>query len=144
MPNIASMLRDEISRLARKELKKEVSSLKKGAAQHRRDIASLKRQVKQLKQTNELLQKKILAKPVKAEVGTGKDDNLRFSAKGLVSHRQRLGLSAEDYAKLAGVSALSVYNWEKGKTRPRRAQVAVLAELRQIRKREALARLGAM
>jgi DNA-binding transcriptional regulator YiaG len=142
MPNIATALRDEVSRLARKELKKEVAILKKSSAQHRRDIASLKRQVAALQKSNALLQKKVLAKPIKAEVSGAKADKVRFSAKGLASHRRKLGFSAEDYATLAGVSPLSVYNWEKGKTRPRKAQVVVLAELRGIGKREALARLS--
>lgn len=141
MSNIASLLRDEIIRLARKELKCEISSLKKSSAKYRQDVASLKRQVKKLHQSSDLLEKKILAKPVKPDAN---QTPLRYSAKGLITHRAKLGLSAEDYAKLAGASALSVYNWEKGKSRPRKEQIAVLAELRKIGKREAIARLKAM
>jgi len=40
-----------------------------------------------------------------------------------------------------GVSGLSIYNWEKGKAKPRKEQVATLAALRGITKREAAARL---
>ena len=50
-------------------------------------------------------------------------------------------LSAEDYAKLARVSTLTVYNWEHGKTRPRKAQLAALIALRKMGRRDALAKL---
>lgn len=46
-------------------------------------------------------------------------------------------------AKLVGVSALSVYKSESGKTRPRRAQIKAIASIRGIGKREAQARLEA-
>lgn len=52
-----------------------------------------------------------------------------------------MGLSAADYAKLVGVSELTIYNWESGKTRPRQEQFAALVAVRGIEKREALKRL---
>jgi len=72
------------------------------------------------------------------EAGT----KFRFVAKGLRSQRARLGLSADEYAKLVGVSAQSIYNWEHGHATPRPAQVAAIARLRSIGKREARAQLG--
>lgn len=38
-------------------------------------------------------------------------------------------MSAADYAKLVGVSPQTIYNWEKGKTRPRKEQIARLSLL---------------
>jgi DNA-binding transcriptional regulator YiaG len=73
-----------------------------------------------------------------AERGGG----LRFSAKGLAGQRQRLGLSAAATAKLLGVSALSVYKWESGQTRPRAKHFPAIAALRSMGKREAAARLS--
>jgi DNA-binding transcriptional regulator YiaG len=69
------------------------------------------------------------------------DRPLRYSAKGLQSQRRRLGFSAADYGKLMGVSAQSIYNWEQGQAIPRGEQLAKLAALREIGKREARARL---
>jgi len=54
---------------------------------------------------------------------------------------RRLGLSAADYARLVGVSSLTIYNWEHGKSRPRKEQLAALVAVRGIGKREALRRL---
>ena len=48
MPSIATMFRQEIVRLSRKQARDQVSATKKAATQHRRDIAALKRQVAQL------------------------------------------------------------------------------------------------
>ena len=42
----------------------------------------------------------------------------------------------------SGVSALSVYKWESGKTRPRARQLEAIASLRKMGKREAQARLA--
>ena len=68
----------------------------------------------------------------------------RFSPKWLASHREKLAVSAADYAALVGVSALTVYNWEKGKTKPRPKQLEALAKLRTLKKREAWKRLDAL
>jgi DNA-binding transcriptional regulator YiaG len=44
-------------------------------------------------------------------------------------------------AKLLGVSSVSLYKWESGQSRPRRAQLEAIAAVRSIGKREAMARL---
>jgi hypothetical protein len=48
MPNIASVLKDEISRISRKEIRRETSSLKKSSTSYRSEIAALKRRVQEL------------------------------------------------------------------------------------------------
>ncbi len=65
----------------------------------------------------------------------------RFSPTWLAKHRAKLGLSAGDYARLVGVSGLTIYNWEKGKNRPRNAQLEALAAVRSMGKKQAMARL---
>jgi DNA-binding transcriptional regulator YiaG len=69
---------------------------------------------------------------------------VRFSAKGLVSQRKRLGLSAEDCGLLVGASGQSVYNWESGKARPREKHLAVLAALKSMGKKAVATRLSAL
>lgn len=138
MANLAAVLKAEIARLARKESKAQLDPLRKAAAAHRRDIAALKREVATLSR-----QLKLASRPAKAGAPAAEDGpRLRFSAKGLKSQRERLGLSAAEFGVLAGVSAQSIYNWEAGKATPRAAQVQSLAALRGIGKREAQARMG--
>jgi hypothetical protein len=43
MPNIASILKTEISRVARKEVRTEIETLKKASTHHRASIAALRR-----------------------------------------------------------------------------------------------------
>lgn len=137
MPNIAALLKEEITRLARKELRANTESLKKAVATYRSEIAALKRRVDTLER-----QAKRTAKVVSHVEPKPKDDSQhRFSAKGLAKHRQRLGLSAADYGALLGASALSVYKWEGGKVRPRASYLPAIAAVRSMGKREASARL---
>jgi DNA-binding transcriptional regulator YiaG len=143
MPNIASVMKEEISRLVRKELRRETERLKKASTQYRSDIAALKRRVTALEQVVARFEKQIAktaAVPVAAEARQG----ARFSAKGLHSQRQRLGLSAADMGTLIGVSPQTIYNWEAGSSRPRQQQVAAIAAVRGMGKREASTRLSEM
>jgi DNA-binding XRE family transcriptional regulator len=140
MPNIGTVLREEISRLSRRESRRQVDTTKKATAQHRRDIAALKRQVAQLQRRVAQLSHKVFgAAPAVTSAPSAK--RVRFAAKGLRSQRNRLGLSQTDLGTLLGVSAQSIYNWESESTRPRDEQLAKLAALRGIGKREAGARL---
>ena len=68
----------------------------------------------------------------------------RFSAKGLASQRQRLGLSAEQCGLLLGASSQSVYNWEQGKTRPLAKHLAAIAAVKGMSKKDATARLDSL
>jgi DNA-binding transcriptional regulator YiaG len=143
MPNIGAILKDEISRLCRREIRKQVQPVRKVSAGYRRDIAALKRQVQELQRRTSLLAKRAAqtgenntaGEPVKAS---------RFVAKGLRSLRARLGLSAPELARLMGVSDQSIYNWELKKTTPRKEQLATLATIRSLGKREARARLESL
>lgn len=140
MANFATVLKEEIKRLARKEAKAVTDTARRQSAQHRRDIATLKRQVSGLQKKVALLEKKVWKQGVGAGTGSA-DEQVRFSAKGLKSQRDRLGISAADYAALVGVSTQTLYNWEHGRSRPQRAQIQKLAAIRGLGKREALARL---
>ena len=50
-------------------------------------------------------------------------------------------LSAEEYGQLVGVSAQTVYLWERGKVRPGKAQFSNLIAARNLGRHDALARL---
>ncbi len=66
MPNVAAVLKEEITRLARKEVKDEVGPLKKTVAEQRRTIAELKRQVAILGRNQAFLRKQDKARLSKA------------------------------------------------------------------------------
>lgn len=140
MANIASFLKSEISRIARKEIRAETETLKKASAQYRSDIAALKRRLAE--------QERLIAKLRKDKPKATADDKaeetsqLRFRADGFASLRKKLGLSAADMGKLLGVSLQTIYHWEKGQSRPRVSQMQGIAEVRKLGKRGAAARLA--
>jgi DNA-binding XRE family transcriptional regulator len=141
MPNIGAVLRDEITRLSRKESRIQIDSTKRTTASHRKDIALLKRQVTQLERQVKALSR-TAAGTLPTLPATAGATKFRSVAKGLRSQRARLGLSAADFGKLIGVSAQSIYNWESEKARPRAGQIARVAQLRLMGKREARGELS--
>ena len=141
MPNIAAVLKEEISRLARKEARQQTAALHRASAQYRKDIAEMKRRIAELQRKIGPLEKQV-RKSVPSEAAGGDGERVRFTAKGLRSQRQRLGLSAEDYGRLIGVTDQTIYNWEHETARPRREQLAHIASLRRMGKKEAMASLG--
>ena len=108
MPNVASILKSEIMRIARKEIRAEVESLKKSVTSHRSEIAALKRRSEALEKELKRVHKSV-PQPGSAPIeNTGKAN--RFSAKRLAAQRQRLGLSADAVGLLVGTSGQSIYN----------------------------------
>jgi DNA-binding transcriptional regulator YiaG len=134
---IVNTLKDEIRRLAKREAKAEVAKAQKAATQYRAEVAKLKRQLRQREREIRLLRKHTTQQPEEDPLA-----GVRFSARSVRSQRNRLGLSIEDYAKLVGVAPLTLRHWEDGTSRPRRSQLAALVTVRNIGKREALARLA--
>lgn len=144
MPQFATALQDEIRRLARKEVKALTAVTRRAAVQHRRDIADLKRQVLKLSKLVNVLDTLERKRAPSQAAPESALEKARFSPGWIKARRERLKLSADGYAKLIGVSGLSVYNWEKGKSKPRKEALAKLVAIKEIGRREALRRLGMM
>lgn len=147
MANLASALRSEVTRLARKELRAETETLKKTAAAQRSEIAALKRRMSELEKALKALARTATRQTPKTRASATSEERgadasqFRFRAQGMASNRKRLGLSAEDFGRLVGASGQSVYLWESGKTKPRPGNLTAIASLRGIGKREVAARL---
>lgn len=144
MNSLTNALKSEIARVARKELKDELTSLRKATTGHRSEIAALKREVKTLRSQLKANEKVVKAvAPLKVEKEEERGRKLRFTAEGFAAQRAKLGISQAQMAQLLGVSGLSVYKWESGKVQPRAKQLQAIAGLRGLGKREAAARLAA-
>jgi len=140
MPNVASVLKSEISRVARKEVRGETVALKKAVSAYRTEIAALKRRAQSLEQALKRLSKVHMTAP-KTDAVVEEPGRFRFSAKSLASQRRRLGLSSVQCGLLLGASDQSVHNWEHGKTRPLARHMPALAALRGMSKKDASERL---
>jgi DNA-binding transcriptional regulator YiaG len=143
MPNIAAILREEICRLAKREIRRYTAATKQAVVQYRRDIAGLKRQLRQQAKEIAFLkaqeQRRLGQPPPKAKEAL---ESVRFSPRSVRAQRRRLRLSAAEYGKLLGVSGLTVYHWEHGQARPRKERLAALVAVRGLGRREALAQLA--
>ena len=106
MSNIASILKEEIARVARKEVRRETAALKKASVMYRSEIAALKRraseterQLRRFSKVSATASTPIAANDEEISQGT------RFSAKSVASQRRRLGLSAAECGLLIGATA---------------------------------------
>lgn len=139
MPNLAAVMKEEVLRLSRKEIRNELAPLRK-------TVSSLRQEVQGLKRDRAALQKELarlakVASAVNPEPAEADELSHAFMRPaGIKTLRKRLGLSAEQMGLLTGASGQSVYNWEGG-VRPRKAQMGKLVELRSLGKREVASRL---
>lgn len=143
MSDLSTVLKGEITRLAKKVVKQHLTSLQGASASHRQQLIALKRRLDEAEKELTKL-RRLMVKPGPAEAPADAGKKIRFVAKGLKPLRTRLGLSARDFGLLVGVSEQSVYNWEGRKAVPQAAQIAKIAGLRQIGKREARTRLESL
>ncbi len=141
MSNLATAFKQEIARVARRELRAEIDALKAAAARQRAAAAEVRRE--QVAMHRELA---VLRKQVKvltsnaAEQGGGKQ--LRFSPERLGAARKKLGLSARQLGLLIGVNEASIYAWESGKGRPGQEQLQSISAVRKLGLRALRARLA--
>ena len=165
MANLANALKEEIGRLAQKEVRQQTAGTVKSTAQCEREIAVLKRQVQDLRRELSSLRsqersRQTESKKTSKSTATGQKNGKAtgaapaparqsartssFSADRLKAHRERLGLSADNYGKLIGVSGLSIYNWEQERARPRKSSIEALMSIKGLGKRKAKERLEAL
>lgn len=141
MPNLANTLKQEIARIARKELRGELAGLRKAVTAHRTDLARMKRENVALEQEVRRLRREISRLlPSPTEPASEPDSRFRYSAERLSAARAKLDLSAADFGLLVGASGLSIYKWERG-TKPRAKFMPALAAAMRMGKREASAQL---
>ena len=144
MSQLMVVMKDEIRRIARKEIRAATAGLKKDKTTFRKAVADLRRQAKaQRASINQLLS--VATKQVKTATEAAEGSKARVTAKGIRALRKRLKLSQAQFGKLIGVSGHTVLKWEHGsgplklRSRTRRAFLAI----RKIGVREARLRLGA-
>jgi DNA-binding transcriptional regulator YiaG len=116
MPNVHTVLKEEIARVARKEIKAAVGKLRDDNQALKRSISALKRELASQDAELKHLRKQIgkSTKASAAKSSTGDDDDGRFwvTSNGIKSLRKKLGLTQAEFAELLGVSGQAVYQWE--------------------------------
>ena len=135
MAKIESVIKTEIVRLARREmraaflpLKKEVRQMSIKLSGLSKGIASLNRLAKELHLGEASPKLESTPEEVKAS---------RLTAGHILGLRRKIGISQRELGILTGTSPVTVLAWEKGKFKPKANKKAVLVALRKLGKREA-------
>ncbi len=139
------LLRKEIGRLARKEIRVELEPVRKILADQRGYIADLRRQLDALQNEVAATRKGTSNSKVSSDPNQPMPEGRSWiTGKGIKALRRRLGITQAGLARLAGVSGPAVVQWEKksGKIRLRKTTLTQIHEIRKMNKREAAARLG--
>ena len=143
MTDIASILKSEITRLARKELRVQIEPYKKSAAHLKTQVTALRDEVsvlkRELKALNMQSQRKV-APPAKEQ---SKASRMRFTAKGFATMRSHFGISRAEMGMLIGASDQSVRKWEDGTAVPRAKFQQAIFALRGVGSRAIAERLKA-
>jgi DNA-binding transcriptional regulator YiaG len=136
MGKVGSIIKSEIERLAKREMRKvsvplgrDVRSLKNKVSQLRKSVLSLERFTAQK-------QKELSNREIRLEAPPEEIKQSRFSPRLLQSLRKRLGITQKELAILAGVSLGAAHLWETGKFRPKDNKMGVLLALRKLNRRE--------
>jgi DNA-binding transcriptional regulator YiaG len=137
MPNIASVLKEEITRLARKEVKVQADPMAEKLVELRRVVSALRKQVADLAKTVGDIKGRVKSDEIISadDVADQDVEKSRITGGRIAAMRAKLGLSRNQMALLLGVNANSIYLWEQGKTRPRAAAKAKIMQLRGLGKR---------
>ena len=147
MPDLNKPIREEITRLTRKELKQALQDQKKINTALRKSLSAVKAECAELRREVKAVQK-LLPKPPSVEktpeVADDKLKRFRPTSRTVKTIRAKLGVSQADLAKLLNVSTQAVYLWERkeGQLQLRSQAKASLFALRTTGKREAKARLS--
>jgi len=136
MGKVESIIKSEIIRLAKGEMRKvsiplgrDVRLLKNTVSQLRKSVLSLERFAAQK-------QKELSKREIRLEAPPEEIKQSRFSPRLLQSLRKRLGITQKELAILAGVSLGAAHLWETGKFRPKENKMGVLVALRKLNRRE--------
>ncbi|MCX6992642.1 MAG: helix-turn-helix domain-containing protein [Kiritimatiellaeota bacterium] len=145
MSTLMAVMKDEIRRIARKEIRAATAGLKKDQTKFRKAVAGLRRQTKEHRSTiRQLLQ--VATKQVKmATTAPEAGSKAWITIKGIRAQRKKLKLSQAQFGKLVGVSANTVLKWEhsSGTLKFRSRTRGALLAIRGLGVREARLRLGA-
>ena len=111
MTTFASTLKKEIARVARKELRDEISTLRKGSATFRSEIAELKRKIKSLEsQVRSLARSTSRVEEEPKKIASGPRSRpgrkVSFVPADLLALRQKIGFTQAQMCTLLGASSL--------------------------------------
>jgi len=140
MPNIGTLLKDEIRRLAKKEGRALLATVRKDNIRLKRDMADLKRRLAGVERDNRRLVDEADARLKQAAQASPEEvANARVGASQVRALRKRLKLTQAEFGTLIGVAGNTVLVLEKkqGRLNLRESTKAAIVAARKLGAREA-------
>jgi DNA-binding transcriptional regulator YiaG len=145
MPNLSQVIKAEISRISRKEIKAAVGQLRSSTIALKKSAAKFKKRIAILESESRCFISfmNVQESREKPKTVPEPDAKVRITSKGIHKLRTKLGLSQDAFAKLLGLSSQAIYVMEhkQGRLNLRTTTLSNLLSVRGIGKREAHARL---
>ena len=136
MGKIEGIIKSEIMRLAKREIRKiavplgsDVWFLKSAVSQLRKAVLTLQRITANQQKVLEKGKKPLEAAPEEVKMS-------RFSPRLIRSLRGHLGITQKELAILTGVTVGAIHQWESGQFKPSMKKKAVMVALRKLGRRE--------
>jgi len=136
MGKMEQMLKSEITRLARKQMRATYLPLARNVRGLKRTVSALRKTVAVLAKLGAELQAQRTAGRAKMAAAPEEVKAARISPLLIKKLRKRLGVTQGELATLIGVSTNAVGFWEQGKARPQGRNREALVALRKLGKRE--------
>ena len=130
MPDVAIVLKEEISRIARKEIRARVDPLKKQVVDLRRRLRAAEATLLQLQKTTNKTANTVSRQSGAIVPDVEETRQIRISPNSVKKLRTRLRLTQAQMAQLVDVSTNTVVRWEQGTSSPRGGSRAVIASMR--------------
>lgn len=111
MANLAKVLKDEISRIARREARPMFQELKKENIALKKTVSELRKRLDDLDKKQRKIVK-VTGKEEKIETPAPQEGRFWITGKGVRSMRNKAQLTQVEFAELLGVSPQAVVNWE--------------------------------
>ena len=145
MANLMKELKNEISRLAKKEAKQVELVLKKELAILRKRLSATKKRLAEMEQVKKVIKHLPIAVSVEEPASDQALRRMRVTAAMVKKMREKKKLSQTQLAAAMGVSLQSVYQWERkeGRLKMRLGVLKALAEARAKSTRQILEELEA-
>jgi DNA-binding transcriptional regulator YiaG len=124
------VLKEEISRIARKEIRARVDPLKKQVIDLRRRLRAAEATLLQLQKTTNKTANTVSRQSGAIVPDVEETRQIRISPNSVKKLRTRLRLTQAQMAQLVDVSTNTVVRWEQGTSSPRGGSRAVIASMR--------------
>ncbi len=136
MGKVESIIKSEIVRLAKREIRKITVPLGRDVRSLKATVSQLRKAVLTLQRITASHQKEMEKGKMPLEATPEEVKESRFSPRLIRSLRKHLNITQKELAILAGVTMGAIHQWEAGQFNPGMKKKAVMVALRKLGRRE--------